>query len=128
MSQPSDIREAAATALDQVTGLRAHAAPPGNVAPPAALVQHQRIFANVTLGAGANYNLRVVLLVQLGEFRASQDKVETLIDPAGTVTTSAVVALLSDSRFGDIVIEDFGDIEYGGKVYAGAILIVEAFA
>lgn len=128
MSQPGDIRQAAADALAQVTGLRAHAKPPGSVAPPAALVQHQRIFANVVLGSGANYSLRIVLLVQLGEYRASQEKVETLIDPSGTVYTSAVVALLSDSRFGDITIEDFGDIDYGGQVYAGAILLVDAIA
>ena len=36
--------------------------------------------------------------------------------------------MLSSSTFGQVVIEDFGDIEYGGAVYAGAILNVDAFA
>ena len=128
MSQPGDIRQAAATALEQVSGLRAYAKPPGAVVPPAALVQHTRIVGPVTLSSAVDYQLRVVVLVQLGEFRNSQDRVEDLIDPTGTVSTSAVAALLSSSTFGQVVIEDFGDIEYGGAVYAGAILNVDAFA
>lgn len=128
MSQPGDIRQTAASALDQVTGLRAHAAPPGSINPPAALVQHSRITTGVTFGASTDYQLRIVLLCQLGEYRNSQERVETLIDPAGTVTTSAVVALLSDDTFGQVTIDDFGDLDYGGTTYAGAILTVDAYA
>lgn len=128
MSQPGDIRQTAATALDQVTGLRVHAKPPGSISPPAALVQHGRITTGITLGAGTDYQLRIVLLAQLGEYRNVQERVETLIDPAGPVTTSAVAALLSDDTFGQIEVEDFGDLDYGGTTYAGAILNVVAFA
>ncbi len=126
MSQPGDIREAAATALGTVAGLRAYAKPPGNVAPPVALVQHNRITTGVVLGGGADYQLRVVLLVQLGEFRNAQERVEDLIDPAGTAVSSAVVALLADTRFGQVIIDDFGELDYGGTTYAGAILNVDA--
>lgn len=126
MSQPGDIRQTAATALDQVIGLRTHATPPGSITPPAALVQHGEIAVGVAFGTAADYKLQILLLVQLGEFRNSQERVEDLIDPTGPVTTSAVAALLSDSTFGQITVTNIGDYEYGGKSYAAAALSVEA--
>ena len=128
MSQPGDIRQAAADALSQVDRLRTKGTSSGAISPPAAVIQHGRIVTDITLGGSVDYVLRVILLVQLGSIRTGQQAVETLIDPSGTVYTSAITALQSDARFGAIVCDDIGDIDYGGTTYAGAILSVEAIA
>lgn len=129
MAQPTDVREAAGTALQQVAGLRVHTTNPGTVATPAAIIELVRVgpFPG-TLGNACDYGLKITLLVQLGDFRSQQLKIEELLDPVGTVSSSVIAALQSNTAFGQVTVEEpIGQpYEYAGDVYGGAVLLVEA--
>jgi hypothetical protein len=119
MSEPKDILTAVATQLDLVTGLRP-TTKAGKPQVPAAIVELDGITAPGEFGGSADYQVRVVLLVALGEFRASIDKILELADPDGTTSTSAFAALLGYGPAGPIRF-DMGDVEHSGQTYGGGI-------
>jgi hypothetical protein len=127
MSGPGDLLDSLADSLGQVTGLRAHDKTPGNVHPPAAVCEIAGVTAPSAHGGTADYVVKVMLLVQLGEQRQSQDRTFDLIDPGGTVSTSAFAALLSNQSVGQVEFEGPGVVEYGGQQYVGGIFTALAY-
>jgi hypothetical protein len=118
--------DAIATAVDQVTGLRVQTKQ-GNAHPPAAVIELDSVTAPSSLGGLADYRVRVLLLVQIGDFRQCLERINTYADPSGTVSTSAFVALLSYAGAVSVSFEA-GNVEYGGKTYGGGAFTVEVFA
>lgn len=120
---------AVAAKLNQVTGLRTHSTDPGSVsALPAAVCEIATITAPSAMGGSADYAVRVFLLVQKGDVRNSQERTLALIDPSGTVSTSAFAALGDYRGTGQIVVEQAGIIDYGGTSFYGAVFTVEVYA
>jgi hypothetical protein len=117
-----------ADALDQVTGLAAHSKHPENIKTPAAICELASITAPSTLGTVAEYTVRVILAVQVGDKRNSQERTLALIDPAGTVATSALVALLSDDPVRQVLFEGPGLIGYGDQQFHGGVFTVNVLA
>jgi len=118
---------AIATAVDQVANLRVQTKY-GKANPACAVVELDRVTAPATHSGGANYLVRVLLLVQVGDFRNCLDRIYTLVDPAGTVSTSALVALLDYDAAGEVSFDGPGLVEYGGQTYGGGVFTVEVFA
>lgn len=127
MSQPQDIIEAVGTALDVVTGLRVQTKA-GKAHVPGVVVELDRINAPVTTDGAVDYAVRVLLLVQMGEFRNSLERIWDYADPAGSTSTSVFAALLSYGPSGDVVFDGPGLVEYGGQQYGGGVFTVEVFA
>lgn len=128
MSEPLDVLRAVAAKLEQVTGLRCHATAPGSVTTPAAVCELAGLTAPSTLSGTATYTIKVILLVQLGDQRNSQERTLELIDPAGTVATSALVALLDYSPASEVKFEGPGLLDYAGQQYHGGIFTVTVMA
>jgi hypothetical protein len=124
VSQPGDILTAVSGALDAVTGLNCYPKNPGSVVTPAAVVEIASITSPAVFGAGADYSVRVLLLVQRGEQSNSQTRTHTLIDPVGAASTSAFTALLAYAGAGQVEFDGPGLVEYGGHQYAGGIFTV----
>ena len=127
MSAPQDVLEAVAVTLGQVDGLRTHSYTPGSVAPPAAIVEIASITAPSHLGSSADYQIRVILLVQLGDNRSSQVRTQELIDPIGTVASSVFAALLAHGTSGPVSFEGPGLVPHGGQDYSGGIFTFEVY-
>lgn len=127
MTTPAGAVAAVADALGDVQGLRVHETAPGSVATPAAVVELASILAPASLGSTADYRVRVLLLVQRGDQRNSQERTLALIDPTGVANTSAFAALLDEPTVGQVEFEGPGLIEYGGQQYAGGIFTAEVY-
>lgn len=127
MTTPAGAVTAVATALNDVTGLRVHETTPGAVQTPAAVVELAGITAPATFGNTADYRVRVLLLVQRGDQRNSQERTLALIDPTGSAGTSAFAALLDEPTVGQVEFEGPGTVSYGGQEYAGGIFTAEVF-
>lgn len=115
------------TAAKQVTGLRVtHAASQVNT--PQAIVEVERIIAPGSLDNNADYRIRVLLLVQLGDFRDSLDRILALVEPNGAVASSLMAALLSlGSSTGDVMFEGPGLVEYRDQVFGGGVFTFEVY-
>lgn len=127
MTTPAGAVAAVADALGDVQGLRVHETAPGSVATPAAVVELVGITAPASLGNTADYRVRVVLLVQRGDQRNSQERAYALIDPTGSASSSAFAALLTESTVGQVEFEGLSLIEFGGQQYVGGIFTAEVF-
>jgi hypothetical protein len=127
MSQPGDILSAVSSALGSVTGLNCYPKNPGKAVVPAAVCEIAEITAPTTFGTSADYTVRVRLLVQLGEFKDSDDRTNTLIDPAGATSASVFAALLGHAPDSQVKFEK-GLVEYGNQQYAGGIFTFEVYA
>lgn len=128
MSVPQDLLTDVASALDSVSGLRTHSTVPGTVKTPAAVCEIAQIRAPAQFGTVGEYTVRVTLMVQAGDQRNAQERLYTLIDPAGTTSASAFAALLSYTPANQVVFEGPGTIEFGGDQFAGGIFTVTVFA
>ena len=126
MTIASDLEDIA-TAVDQVANLRVQTKY-GKANPACAVVELDRVTAPATHSGGANYLVRVLLLVQIGDFRNSLDRIYAFADPAGTVSTSVLTALLSYANAGEVSFDGPGLVEYGGQTYGGGVFTVEVFA
>jgi hypothetical protein len=126
VTSPASVLASIETALDGVTGLRAQLRQ-GKATTPGAIVLLDGITAPSALGGSADYQIRVLLLVQLGEVRDSLERVLEFINPDGTTATSVLAALLSVSAVGQVTFEGPGLVPWGGQDYAGGIFTVEAF-
>lgn len=124
---PDTAIQTVATALDQVSGLRAPTAMPGSATPPTVITEIAAIRAPESFDGSVAYVMRCTLLVARSDQRNSQERTWALIDPTGSVSTSAFAALLSISAAGSVVFEGPGTVEYGGQQYAGGIFTVELF-
>jgi hypothetical protein len=125
MTTPQGVLDDVADSLDQVGGLRCHSKTPGQVTPPAAVCELDRIVSPSSFGTTATYRVRVVLMVQVGDQRNSQERTLGYIDPTGAVTDSAFAALLDYAPAQAVTFEGPGLVEYGGTQYAGGIFTVE---
>jgi hypothetical protein len=117
-----------ADSLDQVTGLRCHSKHPDNIATPAAICELATILAPSTLGTSAGYTIRVVLLVQVSDKRNTQERTLALIDPTGTVSTSAFAAILDHDPVSQVLFEGPGVIGYGDQQFHGGVFTVNVLA
>jgi hypothetical protein len=125
MTSPAATLTAISTALDGVTGLRPQVKA-GKANTPAAIVEMLGLTYPSALGGSVDYQMRVRLLVQLGEFRNSLERVWEFVDPDGTTATSALVALQSVAAVGDVRFEA-GDVEWDGQSYAGGVFEFTAY-
>ena len=128
MSAPQDVLEAVADTLGQVDGLRIHSYTPGSVAPPAAIVEIASITAPSTFGSFANYQIRVILLVQIGDNRSSQVRTQEFIDPTGAASSSVFAALLDHDPASSVRFEGPGLVPHGGQDYSGGIFTLDIHA
>jgi hypothetical protein len=125
VTSPASVLSSIETALDGA-GLRAQTKQ-GKATTPGAVILLDGVTAPAVHGGGADYAIRVLLLVQVGELRNSLDRVLTLVDPDGPTTTSALAALLSVASVGQVEFEGPGLVPWDGQEYAGGIFTVEAF-
>lgn len=114
------------TSANQVAGLRTKLNA-GKVNPPAAVIELDRLIAPSTQGDTADYLVRVLVLVQVGDFRNALERIWTLIEPSGPVSSSLVTAMLSNRQVGQVTFEGPGLVEYAGTQYGGGILTCEVF-
>jgi hypothetical protein len=105
-----------AAALEEVSGLRVQTSA-GKVNPPAALVEPDSFQTPAAFEGGSDHFIRASLLVQVGEYRDSRDRVIALAD-------EAIAALLAAGGVGSFR-GDFGTLEYGGQHYAGCVLAIQ---
>lgn len=116
--------ESLSTSLDQVSGLRPQTKT-GKVNTPAAVVELDRVVAPVAAGA-EDYVVRVILAVQVGDFRNCLERIWAYADPNGTVATSAMAALLSNNSVGQVTFEA-GSVDYAGQTYGGGVFTCTVF-
>jgi hypothetical protein len=126
VTSPVDALAAISTALDGVTGLRPQVKG-GKANPPAAVVELDGFTAPAAMGGSADYRVRVLLLVQAGDFRNSLERIWEFIDPGGTAATSVTVALQSVGSVGSVVFDGPGVIEWDGQSYGGGAFLVEVY-
>jgi hypothetical protein len=125
VTTPAATLTAISTALDGVTGLRPQVKA-GKANTPAAIVEMLGLTYPSALGGTVDYQMRVRLLVQLGDFRNSLERVWEFVDPDGSTSTSVLVALQSVDSLGPVVFEA-GDVEWDGQTYAGGVFTFEAW-
>lgn len=118
---------AVAAAVDTVTGLRVQT-DSGKANTPAAVVELAGIRSPVATGGITLLQVRIRLLVQVGEFRNCLERIHAFVDPAGTTATSVYAALLDYAPAGDIAFEGPGLVEYGGQTYGGGVFTCEVYA
>lgn len=119
--------EAVGTAVDSVTGLRVQTKA-GKATPPGAVVELAGITAPVAHGGIQLLTVKILLLVQVGDFRNVLERIYAYADPNGTTATSVFKALLEYEDAGDIEFEGPGLVEYGGQVYGGGVFTAQVFA
>lgn len=118
--------EAVASAIDSVTGLRVQTKA-GQANAPAAVVELAGIQSPSRFGGGSEVTVRILLLVQVGDFRSVLERIYAYADPAGTTSTSVYAALLGYAAAGDIEFDGPGLVPYNGKEYGGGIFTVRVF-
>lgn len=119
--------EAVGSALETVTGLRVQTKA-GKANVPAAVVELAGIAAPVAHGGIQSLTVRVLLLVQLGDFRNALERIYAYADPGGATATSVFKCLLEYEDAGDIEFEGPALVEYGGQVYGGGVFTAQVFA
>jgi hypothetical protein len=124
MTSPAAALEDVSAALDGVAGLRPQVKA-GKINTPCAIVELAGLSTPSQFGGSADYKIRVILLVQVGDYRNSLERVWEFIDPDGTTSTSAVAALLTVDALGSVSFDGPGLVEWGGAQYAGGIFTAD---
>lgn len=133
MASVSAIRDGLSTALGAISGLRAYDTVPGQVSPPAAIVEPASplIVFDSTMGRGSDeLAFNVTVLVQYGTDRTSQDALDAYL--AGSGASSVKAAIEADDTLGGIVsyarvasATDYGPMTFAGVDYLGVRFSVE---
>lgn len=115
----TEVREALATTLEAVTGLRPHAYVPASIAPPAAVVTEIDVDFDAAMGRASDEMTVRVRLLTSGELRAAQLNLSALTYAIRTAlwenpTLGDVVA---DSRLQRRIGDSEGQVDVGGATY-----------
>jgi hypothetical protein len=125
VTSPASTLTAIQTALDDVTGLRPQVKG-GNANTPGAIVELLGMTYPSTLGGSVDYQMRVRLIVQKGDFRNCLERIWEFVDPDGSAATSALVALQSVPQVSSLAFEA-GDVDWNGESYGGGVFTFEAW-
>jgi hypothetical protein len=128
------MREAIATNLSTITGLRASAEIPDNPTPPIAVINLDTIDYNEAFNGGlTRYNFLVTVIVGRAAERTMQRKLDAYVQPTGT--QSVKVAIESERTLGgeayDLRVERsnvVGSITINDQIYLAAEFTVTVFA
>lgn len=120
MTSPASALATIQTALDGVTGLRPQVKA-GKINTPCAIVEIAGLTTPSMFGGSVDYQIRVLLLVQVGDFRNSLERIWDYINPDGSASTSVATALLSVQSLGPVTFDGPGVVEWAGVQYAGGI-------
>jgi hypothetical protein len=132
MADLGAIREALATQISTVPGLRVSATYVSVVNPPAAVIMPQpgQIIQFMTMDGLINYNLRIILLVTMASDTSSQEEMDDLMSTTG-LGTSVLDAINADPSLGGSVawalpstMTTYGLIEWAGVQYFGTNILV----
>jgi hypothetical protein len=137
MPTVTQIREGIQTRLNTISGLRAFDYAKGTIEPPTAIVVPDPgnfIDFDATMGDGADdYRFLVYVLVAGRVNRVATDELDGYISRTGA--TSIKTAIEGDPDLGSVVhftnvtgVSNYGDIEYAGITYFGAVLTLEVTA
>lgn len=131
MASYSAARAAIKTNLEAVTGLRSYADAVGDPNVPAAIVLPGS--PPITFNESRDshrYNFDVLVLVQLADSKVAQNKLDGYLEDTGELSVKAAVE--ANERLGGIAgwttvtgVTQYGDVEYAGRTYLGARLLVE---
>lgn len=141
MAAISALRDGLETRLATISGLRAHDTAPGQVNPPAAVISpggdganEPAISFDSTMARGSDdYLFLVTLLVQFADDSSAQDKLDGYLQGSGALSVKA--AIEGDPSLGGVAhfvhvreVREYGEIEYNGVRYLGAVFVVEVTA
>lgn len=134
MNDINAMREAIATNLLTITGLRASAEIPDNPTPPIAVINLDTIDYNEAFNGGlTRYNFLVTVIVGRAAERTMQRKLDAYVQPTGT--QSVKVAIESERTLGgeayDLRVERsnvVGSITINDQIYLAAEFTVTVFA
>lgn len=134
MNDINAMREAIATNLSTITGLRASAEIPDNPTPPIAVINLDTIDYNEAFNGGlTRYNFLVTVIVGRAAERTMQRKLDAYVQPTGT--QSVKVAIESertlDGEAYDLRVERsnvVGSITINDQIYLAAEFTVTVFA
>jgi hypothetical protein len=127
MATNAQIRLAVAEAIDDVSSLNVYAYPPDSVSVPAAVVAGLDIeFASMTGGRETS----VAVLVMVSRSHTSQlELLDALLDPESASSVVAAVESRVDADGVSLLVDSvggYGEIEWGGVSYYGALMTVKA--
>ena len=134
MNDINAMREAIATNLLTISGLRASAEIPDNPTPPIAVINLDTIDYNEAFNGGlTRYNFLVTVIVGRAAERTMQRKLDAYVQPTGT--QSVKVAIESERTLGgeayDLRVERsnvVGSITINDQIYLAAEFTVTVFA
>lgn len=134
MTQPTftQIRQALATTLNTIPGLRATANRNAQISPPAAVIMPVTgafVTYGETMDGEASYLLRAILLVSEGDSASGQDNIDPYIATSGP--SSILATLQANPSLGGVVswavltqATGYGLINFAGIDYLGCHMIV----
>lgn len=141
MASISAIRDGLATRLATISGIRPYDYAKGDITPPAtgavAVVvpnPGQFVSFDATMGRGSdNLTFLIYVIVSQAWARTAEERLDGYCDTAGA--TSVKTAVEADEDLAGVVhfarvsgISDYGDIDYAGVQYYGAVFTVEVTA
>jgi hypothetical protein len=127
MATNAQIRRAVADAINDLASLNVYRYPPDSVSVPAAIVAGLDIdFASFTGGRETS----VAVLVIVSRSHTSQlELLDELLDPAASTSVVAAIESRVDADDVSLMVESvggYGEIEWGGVSYYGALVTVKA--
>lgn len=136
MAALTDIREGLKDRLDTIAGLRAFAYVPGQINPPAAVVEPANpvVEYHQAMAGGLNvWRLKVRVFEAANADTQSQQALDSYIAPTGTKSVKA--AIEGDKTLGGVVADltvdesvGYGEYAYGNVSYRGFELTVTVYA
>lgn len=129
----SGIREAIATALKTISGLRVYDTAPESIGElPAAYILPRGGSYDSTFGGSMEHRLEVVLLVQRGgSLSEAQDQLDSYLAASGTKSIKAAVDAADLTGHADTIrlegYRDYGGMEFAGQGYLGCKFDITVF-
>lgn len=127
----NDVRDAIATQLRTITGLRATSFVPSKIEPPTAIVSIGAGSYDDTFTGSMTAEFGVLVLVARADDRSAQKRLDDYISPTGTTSVKACIDSTPTlgSTVGTATVLGWGDpaeFEIGGISYVGVEFTVEA--
>lgn len=134
MASLTELRQGLADRCDTIDGLTANPTGRGTVNVPAAVIGVETIDYDSTMARGSDdYILTIRLLVAESTEEIGQDALDEYLASAGDRSIKAAVE--AEKSLGGVAhfavvrgVTEYGDIEYGGVGYLGAVFTVEVTA
>lgn len=134
MATLTDIRNALATALGGIRGLRVEASVPDNPKPPTAIIIPQGVTFDLAMHRGTDeYDFSILLITGRASERQAQNTLDAFCN--GTGTTSIKAAINADPTLGGVVssarvtsMRNYGSLTVGDTEYLSAEFAVTIYA